>query len=127
MFQIRNRKSANNPASASEPCELSISVTEEARSQLQRIGVSKDRFLRIRAVPGGCSGMTYQAVLDSEIGRDDRVVYSDGDLRLISDEQSSYLIDGLGIDYSSDLVKSGFRFSNPNLKRACGCGSSFAA
>jgi iron-sulfur cluster assembly accessory protein len=127
MIQIRSRKSANDSAPAREPGELSISLTDNAKAQLQRMGASKDRFLRIRAVPGGCSGTTYHAALDSEIGGDDRVVYSDGDLRVVCDRQSSYFIDGLGIDYSSDLIKSGFRLTNPNANRACGCGSSFAA
>ncbi len=127
MIEIRNRNNANDSAPASESRELSISLTDKAKARLQRMGVGKDRFLRIRAVPGGCSGTTYQATLDSEIDGDDRVIYSDGDLRVVCDKQSFYFIDGLGIDYSGDLIKSGFRLTNPNANGTCGCGSSFAA
>jgi iron-sulfur cluster assembly protein len=124
---IHERKSADDSAPASEARDQVISLTEEAKAQLGRMGVSKHRFLRIRTVPGGCSGTTYEASLDREIGGDDRVVYSDGDLRVVCDKESSYFINGLGIDYSSDLIRSGFRLINPNASQACGCGSSFAA
>jgi len=33
----------------------------------------------------------------------------------------------LKIDYSSDLIKSGFRFISPNSVKSCGCGASFSA
>jgi iron-sulfur cluster assembly accessory protein len=124
---IQRRESADERAPVSEPRDLGISLTDEAKAQLRRMGVSKHRFLRIRTVPGGCSGTTYEASLDGDLGEEDRVVYSDGDLRVVCDKESSYFINGLGIDYSSDLIKSGFRLTNPNASRACGCGSSFAA
>jgi Fe-S cluster assembly iron-binding protein IscA len=31
------------------------------------------------------------------------------------------------VDYSDDLIRSGFRFTNPHAKGSCGCGASFAA
>ena len=55
----------------------------------------------------------------------DRVVFHDGDFRAISDQESISYLDGLEIDYSDDLIQSGFRFRNPNAVKACGCGSSF--
>ena len=124
---IQKRKSADESPLTDQPLDLGISLTDEAKAQLRRMGVSKGRFLRIRTVPGGCSGTTYEAFLDRELGGEDRVVYADGDLRVVCDKESSYFINGLGIDYSSDLIKSGFRLNNPNASRACGCGSSFAA
>ena len=36
-------------------------------------------------------------------------------------------LDGLEIDYSDDLIRSGFRFKNPRAGGSCGCGSSFKA
>ncbi len=124
---IQRRISADEGTATDQPLDLGISLTDEAKAQLRRMGASEDRFLRIRTVPGGCSGTTYEASLDREIRAGDRVIYSDGDLRVVCDKQSSYFINGLGIDYSSDLIKSGFRLTNPNASRACGCGSSFAA
>jgi iron-sulfur cluster assembly accessory protein len=123
----QRRMSPDESSPTDQPLDLGISLTDEAKAQLRRMGVSEDRFLRIRTVPGGCSGTTYEASLDRELSGEDRVVYSDGDLRVVCDKESSYFINGLGIDYSSDLIKSGFRLTNPNASRACGCGSSFAA
>ncbi len=31
---------------------------------------------------------------------------------------------GTEIDYASGLLESGFRFNNPNVTEACGCGES---
>ena len=53
---------------------MDIIVTESAKSKLFEMGVSEDTFLRIGVKSGGCSGNTYDAVLDNnmsevEIGR----------------------------------------------------------
>jgi iron-sulfur cluster assembly protein len=32
---------------------------------------------------------------------------------------------GSELDYESGMLGGGFKFSNPNAKRSCGCGSSF--
>ena len=39
---------------------------------------------------------------------------------------SAVFLDGLHIDFSDDLIRSGFRFTNPNASGSCGCGASFA-
>ena len=48
-----------------------------------------------------------------------------GSLRVVSDPDSAEYLEGLVIDYSDDLIRSGFRFTNPNASGCCGCGSSF--
>lgn len=45
----------------------------------------------------------------------------------MAEEGNSIFLEGFEIDYSDDLVKSGFRFKNPNASGSCGCGSSFKA
>jgi iron-sulfur cluster assembly protein len=77
-------------------------------------------------VPGGCSGMTYSAALDQAMGTEDVEVFSRDTLRIVCDQGSAIFLEGLRIDYSDDLVRSGFRFTNPNASGSCGCGSSFA-
>ena len=36
-----------------------------------------------------------------------------------------YVLDGAEVDYVETLEGSGFKFSNPQVKSTCGCGSSF--
>ena len=107
---------------------LTITITPKARAELKKLGVQGENFLRIQIIPGGCSGMTYSAAIDTVVreGKDE-VVYQDDELRVVAEEGNSIFLEGLVIDYSDDLVKSGFRFKNPNATSTCGCGSSFKA
>lgn len=103
-----------------------IKITPVALHELVKLEATGENFLRISVVPGGCSGMTYSAAIDNALSDDDQVVYEDGSLRVIADAGSSMFLDGLEIDFSDDLIASGFRFKNPKAKKGCGCGSSFA-
>jgi iron-sulfur cluster assembly protein len=102
-----------------------IAVSEKAKSELIKLEATGENFLRISVVPGGCSGMTYAAAIDNALSDQDQVLYQDGGLRIIADGGSAMFLDGLQIDYSDDLIASGFRFKNPKAVKACGCGSSF--
>lgn len=106
---------------------MQIDVTEKARRELQKLDFSDGRFLRIAVVPGGCSGMTYNAALDTDMRPEDQVLYKDDAIRVVADGGSAMFLDGLKVDYSSDLIKSGFRFISPKSVKSCGCGASFAA
>ena len=105
---------------------MDIKVTETAKSKLYDMGVSEDIFLRIGVSSGGCSGNTYDAVLDDKMNSVDEVYYSEDKLRIVSDKVSSVYLDGLTIDFSNDLIEPGFRLTNTNAKGSCGCGSSFS-
>jgi iron-sulfur cluster assembly protein len=69
--------------------------------------------------------MIYQAVIDDTAGPFDVTVFDDGDLRIVTDQNSKHHVEGIHIDYSNDLVKAGFRFMNPRAAKSCGCGQSF--
>lgn len=101
-------------------------VTDIAKTQLLELGVNRETFLRLWVEAGGCSGMLYQAALDDQQADGDSVLYEDDRMRIITDQASLPHFDGVHIDYSDDLVSSGFRFTNPNAVRTCGCGSSFS-
>jgi iron-sulfur cluster assembly protein len=105
---------------------MSIQISDRAKKQLSKLGVGRERFLRITVVPGGCSGNTYSAAVDDTLGENDKPVYEEGDLRVITGLRSAVHLDGLQIDYSDDLVHSGFRLTNPHAAKSCGCGASFA-
>jgi iron-sulfur cluster assembly protein len=103
----------------------SIAVTEKASQQIRQLG-GDQKFLRIWVTQGGCSGMVYEASLDENQTPFDVVVYETDGVRILSDRNSSAYLEGLNVDYSEDLISLGFRFSNHNAKKSCGCGASFA-
>lgn len=69
--------------------------------------------------------MKYQAVIDDTAGPFDLTVFDDGELKIVTDQQSKFHVEGIHIDYSDDLVQAGFRFLNPRASSSCGCGQSF--
>jgi len=103
-----------------------IKITPVALQELVKLEATGENFLRISVVPGGCSGMTYTACIDNVLSDNDQVIYEDGGLRVVADTGSTMFLDGLEIDFSDDLIASGFRFKNPKAKKGCGCGSSFS-
>ncbi len=105
---------------------MTIQISEKAKSELAKLEATGPNFLRISVVSGGCSGMTYSACIDNTLSDTDQVLFEERDLRVIADPNSAMFLDGLQIDYSDDLIASGFRFKNPKAVKACGCGSSFA-
>ena len=75
--------------------------------------------------PGGCSGYSY--VLDIVEGADeDDLIFEQDDIPIFCDPKSHLIVDGLHIDYDNSMLGGGFRFENPNAKKSCGCGTSFA-
>lgn len=81
--------------------------------------------LRIAVKGGGCSGLSYVMNLEEAPGERDMVFRID-DLTVLVDVKSARFISGLNLDYSiKNLLEGGWRFSNPNAQRSCGCGTSF--
>jgi iron-sulfur cluster assembly protein len=105
---------------------MPIQLSDKAKQELINLEATGENFLRISVVSGGCSGMTYSACIDNTLSDADQVLFEDAQVRVVADERSSGYLDGLQIDFSDDLISSGFRFKNPKAVKACGCGSSFA-
>ena len=105
---------------------LSMEITPRAREKLVSLGVSGERFIRLQVVSGGCSGMSYEARIDSRPHESDLVVFEDSGIRIVTDPRSMLFLDAIRIDYEEDLVRAGFRISDPNAASSCGCGASFA-
>ncbi|MBI5508063.1 MAG: iron-sulfur cluster assembly accessory protein [Deltaproteobacteria bacterium] len=81
--------------------------------------------LRVGVMGGGCSGLQYLLDFAKESTEDDFVSEQHG-VKVFVDPFSAAHLEGTVIDYIDDLNGSGFKFNNPNIVRACGCGSSFA-
>ena len=75
-------------------------------------------------IGGGCSGLQYKLDID-EPRQGDKVFERDG-VQVVTDKKSYLYLHGTELDYSEGLMESGFKLHNPNVKRTCGCGTSFA-
>lgn len=106
---------------------MRINVTETAVERLLGSGANTLNFLRLGVQPGGCAGMSYTAVLDTNLSEHDEVVFEQGDLRIVAAREVFEYLDGLEVDFSDDLIQPGLLLKNPNAASSCGCGSSFAA
>lgn len=105
---------------------MDIEITAKAIKELKSLGAGGAKFLRIKVTPGGCSGMTYTASVESTLNQGDQTILEHDDLRVVADDGSLIFLDGLNIDFSDDLVQAGFRFTNSRAAKSCGCGASFA-
>ncbi len=104
-----------------------IHISESAAKQIIRLkdeGTSADSFLRVKVVPGGCSGMSYKLDFDQTQAGSDKVFEEHG-TKVVIDSKSLLYIAGMTLDYEGGLNGKGFTFSNPNASKTCGCGSSF--
>ena len=82
-------------------------------------------FLRIAISGGGCNGLSYKLKFTPEPRRGDILVRFE-DIAVLVDSKSALYLKGTVLDYSSQLVAGGFKFSNPNAKASCSCGESFS-
>jgi len=67
--------------------------------------------------------MEYTMDYVAEVNPLDEVVEQDGARVLIAPMAQMFLI-GTEIDYETELLSAGFKFRNPNVAEACGCGES---
>ena len=67
--------------------------------------------------------MEYTLEFVDDIDTQDEVVEQDGARVMIAPMAQMFLI-GTEIDYETSLLESGFKFNNPNVTEACGCGES---
>jgi iron-sulfur cluster assembly protein len=106
------------------PGKQAVSMTPAAAAQIARL-MEKDghKGLRIGVKKGGCAGMEYTMDYATEIDPNDEVVEQDGARVMIAPMAQMFLF-GTEIDYEVSLLESGFKFNNPNVTEACGCGES---
>lgn len=107
-----------------------LTITDNAMQEVKKFiegeNLGNDGGLRVRVVPGGCSGFQYAMNLEEAAAETDEVIEKDG-LKVFVDMFSAQYLNGVEIDYVSNVMGSGFTFNNPNATGGCGCGSSFTA
>lgn len=106
------------------PGKAAVTLTPIAAKQIARLMDKQgSKGLRIGVKKGGCAGMEYTMDYVQDINPLDEVVEQDGARVLIAPMAQMFLI-GTEIDYEVDLLQAGFKFRNPNVSEACGCGES---
>src|SRR5919202_7066520 len=108
---------------------VQLNVTEAAAAEIKKFmageeGLPETAGLRVRVVPGGCSGFQYSLNIEEDARQGDHVLDQHG-VRLFVDMFSAQYLNGVKIDYVTGVMGSGFTFKNPNATGGCGCGSSF--
>ena len=103
---------------------MKIIIQEKAREMLEN-KLEAGQFLRVTVYEGGCAGMAYSADIDREMKEGESVILQSGDIRIVSNPESSQYLDGLTIDYSDDLFDGGLKFTNASAETTCDCGASF--
>lgn len=105
---------------------MTVSITEAAAEHVQRHLANRGSGLGIRVGvrTSGCSGMAYVLEFADEIDDGD-MVFEDHGVKVIVDPKSLVYLDGTELDFGKEGLNEGFKFNNPNVKDACGCGESF--
>ena len=117
--------------SATTAPTVTLNVTESAATEIKKFmageeGLPETSGLRVRVVPGGCSGFQYSLNIEEQSREGDFVMDEKG-VRLFIDMFSAQYLNGVQIDYVTGVMGSGFTFTNPNATGSCGCGSSVTA
>src|SRR5215208_1239065 len=118
-------------SAAVETPTVTLELTETAAAEVKKFmsseeGLPETSGLRVRVVPGGCSGFQYSLNIEEESREGDFIL--DGKrVRMCVDMFSAQYLNGVEIDYVSGVMGSGFTFKNPNATGSCGCGTSFTA
>lgn len=101
-----------------------VTITPAAERQIAKLMAGKNAFgLRIGLKKGGCAGMEYTMELAAEPAANEEIIQQ-GDARVMIAPMAQMYLFGTQIDYKTDLLESGFKFTNPNVTEACGCGES---
>ena len=117
-----------NQASTVDETQEVVKLTARAAEKVKAIRAEEkieDGYgLRLKVMGGGCSGFAYDLFFD-QAQEVDQTFESQG-VRMLCDQMSMMYLVGTEIDYVESVQGSGFKFTNPNVKSTCGCGSSFS-
>src|SRR6185436_1583763 len=104
---------------------LTETAINEVRKFIEAESAGVEAGLRIRVVPGGCSGFSYSMQIEDGPRPGDDILTHAG-LKVFVDKFSRQYLEGVQVDFVNSVMGSGFTFNNPNATGSCGCGSSFS-
>lgn len=102
-------------------------AAEKARTMMidNNLSPEANNGIRIGVKSGGCSGLNYVLDIVESPADNDRVFERNG-VKIFCDPRSYLYLNGTEIDFEDSVMGGGFKFNNPNARRSCGCGTSFA-
>ena len=105
---------------------MAITLSDSAAKRVQAFLTNRGSGvgLRLGVKTSGCSGMAYVLEFVDSIDETDEV-FEDKGVKIIVDKKSMLYLEGTELDYGKEGLNEGFKFNNPNVKDACGCGESF--
>ncbi len=105
---------------------MPVTLTESAARHVTRYLGKRGKGVGVRlgVKTTGCSGLAYKLEYVDEIAPED-VVFEDRGVKVLVDPKSLAYIEGTQLDFVREGLNEGFKFNNPNVKDACGCGESF--
>jgi iron-sulfur cluster assembly protein len=101
---------------------LTTNAAKHVATHLSKRG--KGIGLRLGVRTSGCSGMAYKLEYADEAHGDD-IRFECHGVTVLVDPKSLPYLDGTELDFAREGLNEGFKFNNPNVKAACGCGESF--
>jgi len=105
-----------------------ITLTENAAKKIAALSKSQGKaeaILRVKVGAGGCSGMSYEFVIEDAIKPGDIVTEKNG-VKAVVDGRSDFFVGGSEVDYHETMMESKFVVQNPLAKSSCSCGTSFS-
>ncbi|CAI09785.1 iron-sulfur cluster assembly protein IscA [Aromatoleum aromaticum] len=105
---------------------MSVTLSTNAAKHVSEFMAKRGKGVGIRlgVKTSGCSGMAYRLEFVDDMHDEDLIFESHG-VKVIVDPQSLAYLDGTELDFVREGLNEGFKFNNPNVKDACGCGESF--
>lgn len=101
-----------------------IELTDDAiKHLLIKTHEMLDPAIRVGITSGGCGGYEYIIEFAESINQDDNILDFDKFIIVIDPDSLPYL-KGSSLDYQKEGLNQSFKFANPNVSMACGCGIS---
>ena len=121
---VAESKEESQVEGTQELVKLSLQAAEKVKAIRAEEKIEDGYGLRLKVMGGGCSGFSYDLFFDQP--QDTDQVFESQGIRMVCDQMSLMYLAGTEIDYVESVQGSGFKFTNPNVKSTCGCGSSFS-
>ena len=105
---------------------MAVSLTPAAARHVNKYLSKRGKGLGVRlgVKTTGCSGLAYKLEYVDDMTPED-IVFEAMGVKILIDPKSLAYIDGTELDFVREGLNEGFKFNNPNVKDACGCGESF--
>ncbi|MSQ02732.1 MAG: iron-sulfur cluster assembly accessory protein [Myxococcales bacterium] len=110
---------------------MAVELTPRAISRIRELAMKRqtpDHVFRLGIRGGGCSGLSYYVDFAPAAAEKDKVFTfgpDEGKVTVVIDRKSYLFLNGIVVDWKTELMKTGFEFFNPLAKTSCSCGESF--